>query len=144
MFPSIVSVDMPAKKYAKVIRFLMSGGVSALVEYSTFLLLHGLGLVLVLANALSFSCGLVVSFLLNKHWVFSHKGSARKQFAQYLVLAGVNLAAGSGVIVVLVHGLGLRPFVAKLCVMVMVAAWNFVIYQKIIFRHPEPGSPGEF
>jgi putative flippase GtrA len=112
----------------------MSGGLAATTEYLTFLVLHKLGLWLFLANALSFLCGLVVSFLLNKHWVFSHKGNASRQFAMYGTLAALNLAISSVTIVVLVQEVGLPAFIAKLCVMAMIASWNFIIFQRIIFK----------
>lgn len=119
-------------RYNRLIKFLMSGGL-ATTEYATFLVLHSFGLWLFVANALSFSCGLVVSFLLNKHWVFSHKGGYSKQFARYATLALVNLIISSS-IVLLVHKIGLSAMIAKLCVMAMVASWNFVIFQKVIFK----------
>ena len=121
-----------------IIKFLMSGGTAALVEYATFLLLHGAGLKLLLANALSFSGGLVTSFMLNKHWVFSHKGDGRKQFVLYFVLAAVNLAIGSGLLLFLVHGLKIPAFISKICVMGMIATWNYLVYKKIIFKESQP------
>ena len=125
---------MILSRYARLLKFLTSGGIAATTEYTSFLLLHKVGLLLFYANALSFSCGLVISFLLNKHWVFSHKGAYSKQFVMYATLAVINLIISSVVIVLLVHVFNLPPLVAKLCVMVMVASWNFIIFQKVIFK----------
>src|SRR5687768_9648938 len=92
-------------KNYNIIKFLMSGGLAAVTEYLTFLLFHKFGLFLIFANALSFLCGLVVSFMLNKHWVFSRKGNGPRQFVMYLTLAGLNLILGSALIILLVEEL---------------------------------------
>jgi putative flippase GtrA len=122
------------KKYHNVLKFIMSGSLAALTEYTTFLILHHFKLHLAVANAISFCCGLVVSFLLNKHWVFSHKSNGRRQFIMYASLALVNLSLSSGLIVILVRSIGIPPFISKICVMGLVASWNYIIFQKVIFR----------
>ena len=122
------------KKYHNVFKFIMSGGLAALIEYSVFLGLHHLGFFLVVANALSFCCGLGVSFTLNKHWVFSHKKNGRKQFVMYTTLACINLVLGSGLILLFVKVWGLPPLVGKVCVMITIALWNYSIFQRIIFK----------
>jgi putative flippase GtrA len=125
-------------KYHKPLKFLMSGGLAAFTEYTSFLVLHHFGVVLVLANALSFCCGLVISFMLNKHWVFSRKGDGPKQFMMYATLALINLVISSGLIVLLVHNLNIPPFISKVCTMALIASWNFFIFQKIIFKDRPP------
>lgn len=126
-------------KYTKVFKFLMSGGLAAGTEYLTFFVLHELGVVLLLANAMSFMGGLVVSFLLNKHWVFSHKGAASRQFGMYVTLAVINLLISSGIIYVLVHTAQLSPLVAKLGVMALIASWNYIIFRNVIFKKTMTG-----
>lgn len=56
----------------RFLRFLISGGSAAAVEYASFFILQTtLGLEWLLASqSLSFVCGFVISFLLNRHWVF--------------------------------------------------------------------------
>jgi putative flippase GtrA len=107
---------------------------AAVVEYTAFLVLHGIGLLLVLANVISFCCGFVVSFLLNKHWVFSRKSGGPVQFVAYAALALINISISSGLLVVLVHRLHIPAFIAKVCVMLLIASWNYAIFKKLIFR----------
>jgi putative flippase GtrA len=123
------------KKYHNVIKFITSGGLAALTEYSVFLVLHHVDVQLILANALSFCCGLVVSFTLNKHWVFSRKGNGSQQFVLYACLAVINLFLSSALIVFLVHVVRIPPIVSKICVMGLIASWNYIIFQKVIFKH---------
>jgi putative flippase GtrA len=120
------------KKYHKVLKFLISGGLAAATEYGSFLLFT-LALPVVAANALSFTMGLIVSFSLNRSWVFGSKGDTKKKFTQYLLLALINLMLGSLIIFVLV-GLGISAFVAKIIIMLLIASWNYLIFSKMIFK----------
>lgn len=112
----------------------MSGSLAAGTEYAVFLLLHHVGLLLIAANVLSFSCGLAISFLLNKHWVFSRKGGVTKQFIIYAILAAVNVCISSGLIIAFVDHLNVPALIAKIIVMGMIACWNYVIFRNVIFK----------
>lgn len=121
----------------RIVRFIFSGGLAALTEYAIYLLLFfGLGSHVVFAQAFSFCGGLVVSYLMNKFWVFSDTKRAeyKKEFALFALLGGTNLVVTSLLIQVLVGGLHIYAPVAKLALMACVATWNYIIFQKIIFR----------
>ena len=117
-------------------RFLISGGLAATVEYGVFLLLHALfGDIFILATqTISFLCGFVVSFTLNKKWVFKSDGRVRRELVRYAMLATMNLVITNIVIWLLVNEIHVTAWIAKIAVMAMVVAWNYVIYQKLIFN----------
>lgn len=120
------------KKYHKVFKFLISGGLAAATEYGSFLIFI-LALPVVPANALSFMLGLVVSFSLNRSWVFVSKGNTKKKFAQYFLLALINLTLGSLLIFTLTT-MGTFALIAKIIVMLLIASWNYLIFSKLIFK----------
>jgi putative flippase GtrA len=118
----------------RVSKFLTSGGVAAFSEYAAFGLLTLLAVPLVAANSFSFMAGLVVSYNLNRRWVFASEGG-RKRFGMYFALAGVNLLL-SNVIVFTVHeGVGVSGFIAKLAAMAFIATNNYFIYARFIFKN---------
>lgn len=121
------------KKYHKVIKFLVSGGLAAVTEYVSFLALI-LIIPVVPANALSFMLGLIVSFSLNRSWVFESRQETKKKFMQYSLLAFVNLIIGSAFIFALTAA-GVLALVAKVIVMLLIALWNYLIFSKIIFKN---------
>lgn len=123
------------EEHIKVLRFLVAGGSAALTEYSFFILLTHINLPIILSNTLSFLCGLCVSFLLNKHWVFSAKGDASRQFILYFILATVNLGISNLLIWVFVGKIGLVPLVAKVFVMALIAVWNYAFFSRLIFKN---------
>ena len=121
----------------KPIRYLISGGSAALIEYVTFLLLHALlGISgLILAQTLSFLTGLGVSFTINKIWVFKSTQDIKKELFPYLSLALFNVVAGNAVMYWLVELLNAKFWSAKILVMALVALWNYAIFSKLIFSN---------
>lgn len=120
------------------IRFLISGGTAAATEYIAFTLLYTSVIrhALLLSQTVSFLCGFVVSFLLNRLWVFGSVACWMRDLVRYSALAAINLVLSNGMILFLVGPASLVPLAAKLIVMIAVAAWNYVIFSRIIFRSP--------
>lgn len=120
----------------QILRFLVSGGTAAAIEYATFITLRLAfdSPNLALAQSLSFLAGLLTSFALNRSWVFKSTANASDQFIRYAVLAAINLLIGNLAITALVS-LGINPYLAKLLVMAMIAAWNYLIFSTHIFKN---------
>lgn len=123
---------------SRILRFLIAGGSAAATEYLAFIGLQTLlGTdALILSQSFSFACGFVVSFLLNRLWVFQSAGTWTGDLGRYGALAGINLVLGNIVISLLVGPMSLPPLAAKLVVMVLIAVWNYAIFSKIVFRQP--------
>lgn len=118
----------------KVSKYIVSGGAAAVAEYASFVLLNMVFSVLT-ANPFSFLIGLVVSFLLNRRWVFGSAAGIRGQFLKYVMVAAVNLVVSTVVMWLLVETLGVHPLLSKVLVMAMIASWNFVIFSRLIFNN---------
>lgn len=123
--------------YQRIFRFIISGGLAAGTEYAVFL---GLSLLLgrataslVAAQVMSFTAGLFVSFYLNKHWSFQSKGPMKQEFIRYVMLAIINLCLSTIVLWALVTLCAASPWVAKIVVMAMIASWNFVLFDRVVF-----------
>jgi len=119
----------------RLLKFLISGTTAAIVEYLTFLLLFNVcNLYIIEANLISFVFGLITSFILNRRWVFRSDNSIHSDFSRYLTLAIVNSILGSLLLSLLVGGLSVAPYIAKLIVMITIAIWNYIIFSKFIFK----------
>ncbi|GCD20840.1 hypothetical protein CTKZ_24020 [Cellulomonas algicola] len=125
--------------HATLLRFIVVGGGAALLELGTFELLARAGLPVVAANVLSFVLGLLTSFAGYRLWTFAgeHTTPVTAQLGAYVALALVNVAATSAIISVLVSA-GLVPWVAKAICMALVATWNFLLLNRIVFRRASP------
>lgn len=125
----------------RVLRFLASGLSAAATEYLAFISLRTVlgDDMLIICQSLSFMCGFLVSFYLNRKWVFASSGSHNKELVSSLVLAGVNIVISSAIILLLVTRVDLDSRIAKVIVMGFVAVWNYVIYKTLIFKS-QPGN----
>ena len=122
------------KKNKKFIKYVISGGFAALFEFVTFSILHWMKSDLLICQCISYIAGLLVSFSLNKIWVFKSKSKALRQLFQYVLLAIINLLLTSIIISILVDNLKINGYIAKIIVMGCVVAWNFILYKLVIFK----------
>jgi putative flippase GtrA len=135
---------MPNKNYP-IKRFITYGVVGVLAfasEYFSFIIIiHALttSYSLLVAQSISFSLGLIVSFTGNRFFSFndasrSYTHNIKRQVGMYLVLAGINLLLSNIVIQLLVNVFLITPPISKLIVMSMVVLWNYIIFNKLIFK----------
>jgi putative flippase GtrA len=64
------------------------------------------------SNALGYSCGVALSFVLNRNWTFRHSGAAPLALVKFLVVVGVAYAANLAVVMTSIH-LGVNSYVAQ-------------------------------
>lgn len=128
----------------RLLRYFIAGGTAFVSDYGTFLIWHyAVGLSVRLSSAISFLTGLVVSYLLQKYWVFEVKHQTndfkRKETYLYVALAVFNLLI-SVYGVTYLKNIGLPAYLAKLLVIVAIMIWNYVLYKKVIFSSQKPGT----
>lgn len=131
-------------------RFASVGVVNTLVDLGLFLLLSWAGAGLLLANTVSTSAGMAVSFLGNRRFVFGRTGHVVREVTLFFVVCAIGIwviqpAVIVGVVRVvdeLLPAWSALGIVAGKCAGIVVAAvWNFVLYKHLVFRRPAPG-PG--
>lgn len=125
--------------HRKFIVYATIGGCTFVLDYSCFFVsftyLHA---PIFIANAIGLIVGFVVSFIGNRTLVFKTSKenthhSTLKQVLLYSVLLTFNTILSYGVIRVCQNS-GIAPIVGKVVAMFAIAAWNYVIYQKVIFK----------
>jgi putative flippase GtrA len=129
-------------RYHGVLRFSTVGGITTLGDFLIFTLLTvGLDVATIPANLMSYSCGIVASFLLNRNWTFNDTKSGGSAAAQGLRFAITNIT-GLGISTVLVALLALvlpRP-VAKILSIPVVFVWNYLTARHWVFRNSQTAS----
>ncbi len=68
----------------------------------------------VVANAIGYAIGFVVSFTLNRGWTFSDKRPVMKVFPHYLIVAGGAYLCNLGAVVISARHLGANPYQVQL------------------------------
>lgn len=132
-------------KYEKV-RFASVGVINTLVDFVIFLTLAKIiGFPAVIANVFSTSCGLTVSYLLNKKAVFgSTNTNNRQQIAQFVIVTLFGLWVLQAIVITTV-GIVLDMLVPQMsAVVVLIFAkavatlvsltWNYLWYSRVVFK----------
>ncbi|SEP99496.1 GtrA family protein [Microlunatus flavus] len=129
----------------QLVRFVLTGGLSALVDFGLLvLLMHGFlgvpGLGHTSAKALSFVAGTTTAYLINRRWTFRAEPS-RKRFLAVVVLYALTFGLQVGLFSLLFTALarqGLALGVVQLVGFVVAqgvaTTVNFVVQRAVIFR----------
>ena len=124
----------------QLVRFVLTGGLSAIVDFGLLVLLMWFGLGHRPAKALSFLAGTTTAYLINRRWTFRASPSARRFFA-VVTLYGLTFALQVGLFSVLFEWLtdaGLRRLVVQFIAFVIAqgvaTAVNFLVQRFVIFK----------
>ncbi|MFT3861768.1 GtrA family protein [Micropruina sp.] len=84
----------------QLVRFVITGGLSAIVDYGLLVALMAVGLGYLPAKVLSFIAGTTTAYLINRRWTFVSDGSRRK-FAAVMGLYALTFVLQVGIFAVL-------------------------------------------
>ena len=127
----------PLSLRTQILRFVLTGGFSALVDYGLLELLSTVfGLPVGLSKALSFIAGTITAYLINRRWTFD-AGPSRSRFAKVMVLYGLTFAVQVGLFLIVFNSLGGHGW-TKLVAFVIAQGTatiiNFIVQRVWIFR----------
>ena len=125
---------------AQLTRFILTGGLSAVVDFGILVILMHFGLGHTPAKALSFVAGTTTAYLINRRWTFRAEPS-HKRFAAVVVLYAITFALQVGLFSVLFE-LFTRQGLGRLVVQVVsfviaqgvATTVNFIVQRSVIFR----------
>ncbi|HEX7055655.1 MAG TPA: GtrA family protein [Bacilli bacterium] len=118
----------------RFIKFNVVGILNTLVDFALFFLLNKLGVTPGVAQACSYTGGLVNSFLLNKSWTFKHNEQISAK--QILLFVGVNVTSLGLSLIVLhlfISLLGWPVSISKILVTGFTMVINYAGYKKLVF-----------
>lgn len=142
---TVLSLSTTVLKYEKA-RFIVVGAINTFVDFAILLTLSLLlEFPLFLANGISTSCALAVSYLLNKKAVFgSNEPHALRQIILFLVVTLTGLWVLQTAVIVgiaaILHGIvsnlneGVTLVIGKVIATVVSLTWNYLWYSRVVFR----------
>lgn len=123
---------------ARFARFALAGLANSALGWGVIFACLLAGASAVLANALGFAVGLVLSFTLNRCFVFGVSGTiAPAEVLRFLLVFLAAYGLNLGVLLVGERGLGLSPMLAQIPAIAAYAAAFFLLSQRFVFRGAE-------
>lgn len=132
----------PLPLRAQLVRFVLVGGLAALVDLGVYQLLLLVDTWAPPAKGVSFVLGTTTAYLLNRRFTFASASGGRRRFLGFLLLYGSTFAVNVGVASLVLWlldapSMGTPPvpalvawFVAQACATTI----NFVVMRTVIFR----------
>jgi putative flippase GtrA len=124
----------------QLVRFVITGGLSAVVDFGLLVILMALGLGHTSAKAVSFVAGTTTAYLINRRWTFRAAPSTRR-FLAVVLLYALTFALQVGLFSVLFTVLtnqGLSRLSVQVIAFVIAqgvaTTVNFIVQRSVIFR----------
>ena len=120
----------------QVWRFVVTGGLSAIVDFGLYILFLELGLHVNIAKTISFIAGTTTAYLINRRWTFQAPPS-RARFIAVCALYAVTYAVQVGINYLFYMLLDDKPWrvpVAFVIAQGTATVINFVVQRAVIFR----------
>lgn len=117
-------------------RFVLVGGVAAVVDFGSYQALLATGMWVHLAKSISFILGTLTAYLINRRWTFQSPGGGA-QFASVMGLYAITFVVQVGVNAVMLGVL--PPMIGEFTLAYVVAQGsatviNFIVQRAVIFR----------
>lgn len=125
----------------RIIRFVSVGILNTAIDVAVLFALTAMGVELWTANVVSTSTALVFSFLVNRSFTFNSRGRILRQVLPFLAVTIFGLwviqpLVMLGVLFVVdpLWNEDLALFVAKMLATVVSMTWNYLLYNRLVFR----------
>jgi len=127
----------------RAVAYPVAGAMVSLSDYLVFgLLFSVLGSGLLVATAGAYVIGLVISYLLNRFWVFrkgANKQAEASSIWRYVAFLGVNLLITYAMLWAMETQLGISPYIGKFAVGFFMFFWIYLGNTFFVFRGVKTG-----
>lgn len=118
----------------QVSRFLLVGVAATALQYLVYgVLLHLVPWPAVVASAIGYGAGSVLSYLLNYHVTFGSSRSHASAVPRFYTMVAVAFFLNAAIVGLLVDWMGLNAWLGQVIATVACLAWNFAVSRRWVF-----------
>jgi len=120
----------------QLLKFGLVGVLNTAVDFGVFTLLTMLfSMDSIISHIISYTCGMINSYFLNKYWTFRIQGIGKKaEFIKFIFVNLLSLGMSSLVLNSLMTQAGLTMYLAKIGAILCSMAVNFAGSKLVVFR----------
>lgn len=122
-----------------IIKFAIVGVANTLVDFFVFIIfVNVFCLNDLVAQTISYGCGVLNSFFMNKFWAFKeHKTTENfiNQFGKFILTNGISLTVSLIVLNLLNSIIGINVYISKVMVTLFLQIFNYIVYKFIVFKY---------
>ena len=121
-------------KYRNFILYCLIGVINTGVDFGIFALLDNVGLYYLAAHIISYHCGILCSFFLNRYYNFKVKDKPARRFLSFYGVSLAALAGSAALLYLLVSVMSLNHLIGKLIATVIIAVCQFLFVKNFTFK----------
>ena len=117
------------KLLMQIIKFVIVGGISTIIDYIIFFILHDiLKWNTIISNVLGFTVSVIYNYIASIKWVFdvNKDNDQKKQFIIFITLSVIGLIINTGIVYVCVDIIKLYSLIGKVIATAIVMVFNFI------------------
>ena len=117
------------KLLMQIIKFVIVGGISTVIDYIIFFILHDiLKWNTIISNVLGFTVSVIYNYIASIKWVFdvNKDNDQKKQFIIFITLSIIGLIINTGIVYVCVDIMKLYSLIGKVIATAIVMVFNFI------------------
>ena len=126
-----------SKRFMEMFRFVITGGLSFIVDYGILIgLTTGLSVNYLISSAISFTVSVIVNYYLCVLWVFdgADKSNDKKVVTMFIGSSVIGLIFNQILMYLFVSILGVFYMIAKIITTAIVMVWNYVMKKMALVR----------
>lgn len=133
---------LETKGYWEVFIYLFFGGLATVINFVSYAIaLQVFHLSMPISNTISWVCAVLFAFITNKIWVFKSKSPSYShlllEFSKFIFYRIVSYGLDMGAMFLMINGLDMNDYVAKIITQVLVVLANYVFSKLFIFTKTE-------
>lgn len=123
-------------KVQKICKYCVSGGAGAVIDFGLYsLLIYFFSTNYLISNLISFSCGTLTTYYLQKNWTFQYKTNNNILVFQRYVVAVIGTYFLNNVLLfIFVDVLTINVFYAKIFQITISTLWGYTINSIYVFK----------